>query len=349
MINVCGLTLYGDLAASTRYRLGQYVIPLRESAISVTVLPLLGNEYLREKFHNDRINKYQVLVDYAKRMSLLLTQRQFDIAFLHVELFPFLNGFIESRLLKIPYIYDFDDAFFLKYKRKLCSLLLANKFDPVVSRASYVLAGNQFLAEFARERNKNTIVVPTVVDTKRYVFRPLKEPGFFTVGWIGSPSTSVYLREVAAPLSRLSRGGPVRFVIVGGRCDPIEGVDVVHVPWSEDTEVSILNSFDVGIMPLFNDEWAKGKCAFKLIQYMACGVPVVASAVGANIDVVDDTCGFLADDEDSWVDGLERLRSDAGLRQRMGASARLRIEREYSLGRTLPIMESVMRTVAERR
>ena len=141
----------------------------------------------------------------------------------------------------------------------------------------------------------------------------------------------------------------MRFVIVGGRCDLIEGVDVVHVPWSEDTEVSILNSFDVGIMPLFNDEWAKGKCAFKLIQYMACGVPVVASAVGANIDVVDDTCGFLADDEDSWVDGLERLRSDAGLRQRMGASARLRIEREYSLGRTLPIMESVMRTVAERR
>ena len=200
-------------------------------------------------------------------------------------------GGIELRLLRIPYIYDFDDAFFLKYRHKRfrrVSFLLKDKFEPVISRAAAVLAGNHYLADYANQLNPATTCLPTVVDTDRYVRLSGERDDIFTVGWIGSPSTSVYLSALALPLAQLGREGPVRFVVVGGRCEAIDGVEVVNLPWEEATEVSLINTFDVGVMPLFDDEWARGKCALKLIQYMACGVPAVASPVGANLDVINE-------------------------------------------------------------
>jgi glycosyltransferase involved in cell wall biosynthesis len=352
VIKVCGLSLYGDLAASTRYRLGQYVEPLRKDGIDLSIHPLLDNEYLERRFSGTRPAFYNIFLGYAKRLACLFRQTRFDLAIVHVELLPFMPGLIESALLSIPYIYDFDDAFFLKYRigtLKPLSFLLANKFDPLIARAAFIFAGNKYLAEFARAFNPATTLLPTVVDTGRYICQARKQHDVFTVGWIGSPSTSTYLKGVALPLSRLSVDGPVRFVVVGGHCDPIEGVDVLNVPWDEASEITLLNSFDVGIMPLTDDDWARGKCAFKLIQYMACSVPVVASPVGANVDVVDSSCGFLASDEDAWVSSLRTLRGDRGLRLRMGASARLKIENNYSLRCTIRVMAEVIKIVAARK
>jgi glycosyltransferase involved in cell wall biosynthesis len=352
VIKVCGLSLYGDLAASTRYRLGQYVEPLRKYGIDLTIHPLLDNEYLERRFSGTRLDFYNIFSGYAKRLACLFRQTLFDLAIVHVELLPFMPGRIESTLLSIPYIYDFDDAFFLKYrigKLRPLSFLLANKFDSMITRAAFILAGNKYLAEFARTYNPATTLLPTVVDTDRYICRARKQRDVFTVGWIGSPSTSIYLKGVSLPLSRLSVDGPVRFVVVGGHCDPIAGVDIVNLPWDETSEITLLNSFDVGIMPLTDDDWARGKCAFKLIQYMACGVPVVASPVGANVDVVDSSCGFLASDEDAWVSSLRTLRGDRGLRLRMGASARLKIEKNYSLRNTIRVMAEVIKIVAARK
>lgn len=249
----------------------------------------------------------------------------------------------------IPYIYDFDDAFFLKYsldRFKKVSFLLRDKFNPIVKNAAAVTAGNNYLATYARQWNAATHVLPTVVDTTRYTPVPARQNGVLTVGWIGSPSTSVYLSELAKPLAELGREGPVRFLVVGGYSAAIPGVEVVNMPWSEATEVDMINTFDIGVMPLFDDEWAKGKCAFKLIQYMACGVPVVASPVGANVEVVTNECGLLAGSAVEWLAGLRTLRDSPALRQRLGDAGRERVVANYSLHTAVPKLAEVIRHAA---
>lgn len=347
-IKVLGLSLYGPLAASTRYRLTQYAPGLHQEGIDLEVRALLGDDYVQKIFSGQKYPLALLVKDYIDRAVLLFKQRKYDVAIVNAELFPLLPGFIESRLLRIPYIYDFDDAFFLKYRLerfKRVSFLLRNKFNPVVSRAAAVMAGNHYLADYAKQWNSATYWLPTVVDTERYTPVPSKREDVFTVGWIGSPSTSVYLSELAQPLMELGREGPVRFLVVGGHSAAIPGVEVVNMPWSEATEVEIIHTFDVGVMPLFDDEWAKGKCAFKLIQYMACGVPVIASPVGANVDVVSDVCGLLAASSGAWLDGLRRLRDEPALRQSFGVAARSRVEQMYSLRSTLPVMAETIKAV----
>ena len=349
MIKVCGLALYGFQAASTRYRLGQYVQGLKANGIDLHITPLLKDDYVTRTFAGRTYSIKELTIDYVNRLLFLTKQGKYDVAIVHVELFPLLPGGIESRLLRVPYIYDFDDAFFLKYRQKRfrrVSFLLKDKFAPVLSRAAAVLAGNHYLANYANQLNSATTFLPTVVDTDRYVPQASKRDHVFTVGWIGSPSTSVYLRVLASPLAQLGREGPVRFIVVGGRCEAIDGVEVVNLPWEEATEVRLINKFDVGVMPLFDDEWARGKCALKLIQYMACGVPVIASPVGANLDVINNSCGLLAGDSDAWLGGLRRLRDDRGLRRDMGVVGRQRVEQFYSLCTTLPVMTNVIKTVA---
>ncbi|WP_309678790.1 glycosyltransferase [Polaromonas sp.] len=348
-IKVLGLSLYGPLAASTRYRLTQYAPGLRRDGIDLEVRALLGDDYVQKSFAGQKYPLMNLLRDYLDRAALLLKQGRYDLAIVNAELFPLLPGLIESRLLRIPYIYDFDDAFFLKYRLdrfKRVSFLLRNKFNPVVSRAAAVMAGNHYLARYAKPWNAATHWLPTVVDTQRYLPRPVRREDVFTVGWLGSPSTSVYLSELTEPLAQLGLEGPVRLLVVGGRCAAIPGVEVVNLPWSEATEVDLINTFDVGVMPLFDDEWARGKCAFKLIQYMACGVPVLASPVGANVDVVAPDCGLLAASPAEWLNGLRRLRDDRALRQSFGAAARHRVEQLYSLDSTLPLMAETIKSVA---
>jgi len=352
MIKVCGLSLYGVAAASTRYRLEQYVAGLREFGVELDIVPLLSNEYIKRTYAGQKYRVLEIARDYAARAAFLLEQKRYDLAIVQAELFPFLPGGFESRLLRIPYVYDFDDAFFLKYRLerfKTVSFFLKNKFDPVVARAAAVFAGNRHLQDYALQRNPRTILLPTVVDTDRYVHAPRKTAGVFTVGWIGSPTTSVYLRELAAPLAQLGAEGPVRFLVVGGKCAPIDNVEVVNLPWEHATEVDEINGFDVGVMPLFDDPWARGKCALKLIQYMACGVPVVASPVGANLDVATQDCGFLAGDPAAWAERLRALRDDAALRSTMGAAALRRVEAQYSLRSALPIMAATLRSAARPR
>ena len=349
MIKVLGLSLYGPQAASPRYRLMQYSPGLRAHGIDLEVKSLLDDDYLRKTFGGGTYPALKILNDYLERMTLLFQQRDYDMAILHLELFPFLPGIVKSRLLTIPYIYDFDDAFFLKYRAdrfKRVSFLLKDKFNPIVSRAAAVMAGNSYLVDYAGRWNPETLLVPTVVDTDRYTHEPSKTDKIFTVGWIGSPSTSVYLSELVKPLADVAQEAPVRFIVIGGSCPEIRGVDVVHVPWSEETEVRMINTFDVGVMPLFDDEWAKGKCGLKLIQYMACGVPVVASPVGANLDVVDAGCGFFAENSVEWRDSLQRLRDNLALRCSMGENGRKRVEDLYSLRAMLPIVANTIKLVA---
>ena len=351
MTRVLGLALYGPLAASNRVRLRQYVGGLAAAGIELEIQSLLDNRYLHSRFQGHRSPLGDLLGMAIDRLRALLRKGAFDAAIVHCELFPLMPGWLESALLSMPYIYDFDDAFYLRYRSgRMAALkpLLGNKFDSVISGASAITAGNEHLAAYGRKLNSNVVVLPSVVDTTQFLPKKVGANEIFTIGWIGSPSTAVYLSQLVAPLAQLGEQGSLRFVVVGGKAPLIENVQVVELPWQEHTELDLINSFDVGVMPLPDDEWARGKCAFKLIQYMACGVPVVASKVGANVDVVTPDCGFLVENDNGWVDALNAFRHQAALRNKMGVSSRQRVEQHYSLARNLPVMVDVIRGILGR-
>jgi glycosyltransferase involved in cell wall biosynthesis len=345
MTKVLGLALYGPLAASTRYRLGQYAPGLALRGIELEIHSLLGDDYLRRRFSGRAPDLLPLLQAGLTRFSDLWSQKKFDALMLYCELFPLLPGWMESALLRQPFIYDFDDAFYLKYRQgrfSLVSPLLGCKFDTVIAGAKVVTAGNQLLAQYARKYNPNTSYLPTVVDTERYQPRLPGRSGMFTVGWIGSPSTSIYLSELVRPLSELGKEGPVQFIVIGGKAPVISNVKVLEIGWEERTEISLIQSFDVGVMPMPNDDWARGKCAFKLIQYMACAVPVVASAVGANMDVVTSECGFLASTHEEWLQALRAIRDQPRQSIEMGHGGRDRVVQHYSLQRNLPVLAEMI-------
>ena len=273
------------------------------------------------------------------------------MAVVHCELFPFMPGWLERALIRKPYIYDIDDAFYLRYqlgRKRIARSVLGGKFDSVMAGAAAVTAGNSVLAEYALQHNPTVKQLPTVVDTSRYVpFTGRRNP-VFTVGWIGSPSTASYLPELVAPLAALGAEAPLNFVVIGGKAPSIPNVNVIEVEWQEHTEVDLINTFDVGVMPLPDDDWARGKCAFKLIQYMACAVPVVASPVGANGDVVTLASGLMAGTANEWVQALKTIRDDASLRQRMGEAGRQRVVEHYSLHMALPKLAEMIYMAARK-
>ena len=171
------------------------------------------------------------------------------------------------------------------------------------------------------------------------------------VGWIGTPTTATYLKSLGPTLSRLAPQHP--YVLrVSGSGQPIEfsGVTTVNERWTLEREVELFNTCDIGVYPLNDDEWAKGKCGFKAIQFMACGVPVVAADVGVNRDIIQDGVnGFLASTEQEWDEKLGRLLADAALRQRIGAAGRKTIEERYSLAVNAPRLASLLREVVDRK
>jgi glycosyltransferase involved in cell wall biosynthesis len=342
MIKILGLALYGPLAASTRYRLSQYVLGLNSLGIDLQIRFLLGDDYLRLRFNGGKIPFKSIIKDVLTRFGDLSLQNKYNAIILHCELFPLMPGWLESLLLDKPYIYDFDDALYLKYqtgRMGFASPILGKKFNAIISGAAGVTAGNQFLADYSKKLNNNTKYFPTVVDTNKYI--PMLDNrgvGVFTIGWIGSPSTAPYLDELVEPLSLLGLEGDVRFIVIGGKAPYIPNIIIDEIVWSEESEIDLINSFDVGVMPLPDNEWTRGKCAFKLIQYMACALPVIASAVGANIDLVHKECGILVTSSKEWIEALRIIRDRANTRLNMGEVGRDRVLKHYSLKENLPVL-----------
>ena len=350
MIRVLGFSLYGPQAASHRVRLSQFQPGLASADINLTIQSLLDDAYLQRTFSGGRPSLRGLFSAYGQRLQALRKAERFDLAIVHCELLPYLPGWLERCLLKIPFIYDCDDAFFLKYRSgrlRLLQPLLDGKADRMMAAAVAVTAGNAALAAYAGQFSSNVRVLPSVVDTDQ--FRPAEIPPTghsadpFTLGWIGSPSTAPYLQLLVEPLQQLARERPVRLMVVGGPAPAIEGVEIIEQPWSLEQEVLLILQFHVGVMPLPDTPWARGKCAYKLIQCMACGIPVVASPVGANVDAVPPECGLLAESPEQWLAAFRRLAADPELRQRMGEAARHWVDQRYSLRSALPHLTGVIK------
>jgi glycosyltransferase involved in cell wall biosynthesis len=253
------------------------------------------------------------------------------------ELLPWVPAFAEFMLLPrgVRVILDYDDAVFHRYDMHASvavRAVLGQKLDKLMARADLVLAGNGYLAERARQAGaKRVAIVPTVVDLERYCPTSHELEGPVTVGWIGSPNTAPYLDQVKPVVNALAAGGRIRAVAIGARQDQVDGSAFEAVSWTEESEVDHLARCDIGIMPLTDTPWERGKCGYKLIQYMALALPVVASPVGVNTTLVGPDSGFLARDEKEWRAALLSLASDAGKRRMQGAAGREKVAKEYSL------------------
>jgi len=356
-VNITVLTRYQSAGASSRIRFYQYFGLLERIAgdLNFRTQALLGNGYLSRKYQGAS-TVAQVGMAYAARAASSGLWRTPDIWWLEKELWPWGSTWLESLLLaRRPYVLDIDDAIFHTYdthRSGIVRRLYGKKIDTLMAGAALVTAGNEYLADRARSAGAPWVeIVPTAIDLERYPLRamptvstPRTRP--LVVGWIGSPATVKYLGAVIAPLARLAESQPVRLHVIGASAPPIPGVEIVSVPWTEESEVNAISNFDVGIMPLPDSPWERGKCGYKLIQYMACGIPVLASPVGVNAQLVrPGETGYLASNADEWHEGLRQLALDPAIASRMGATGRRLVEESYCLQVTAPRIAGFFRQI----
>jgi glycosyltransferase involved in cell wall biosynthesis len=250
-------------------------------------------------------------------------------------------------------VLDYDDAWFLRYAGHPLRPLLQGKLDGLIRDSRATLVGNEFLGAWAQRAGARQVVeLPTLVAFERYRARPvLPAEGPLQIGWIGTPSSAeLYLKPLMPVLAEAVRQGWASLTVVGAKDPTLAAIGpVTFLPWSEDAEIDCLHRFDVGIMPLADDAWSQGKCAYKLIQYMAVGLPVVASPIGMNRKVVSHgENGFLATTAEEWLTSLRILAQDPDLRRRMGDAGRLRVERDFALDPATPRLIEALRAAAAR-
>jgi glycosyltransferase involved in cell wall biosynthesis len=291
---------------------------------------------------------------YIRRTSKLLFDRSYDLVWMEKEALPWVPALLESVFYKksVPYVIDYDDAVFHRYDQHPNALvrgILSRKIKKIMARSTVVVAGNQYIANFAQKAGAPRVeIFPTVVDLSKYKLKENFDPSFFTIGWVGSPSTSRHISIAEEALTNFCRKKDVEFRAMGALQRDLDEIPGKMVPWNEESETKELTHFDVGIMPLPDTPWEKGKCGFKLIQYMACGLPVIASPVGVNKEIVEHGVnGFLARDTEEWIQYLETLKENSDLCHKMGTAGRKKVESEFSLHKMAPRLVDLMKRVAE--
>ncbi len=349
------LSRYSRLAASSRLRTLQYCRWLNYAGFDVEYAALFDDGYLQRLYSGQR-SKAELFNYYRKRVSNLRRRPQPTLIWIEYEALPWLPWIFERALLpaSVPIVSDYDDAVFHRYDRHRFAhvrLLLGQKIDRIMQRSQLVTAGNEYLADRARRAGAERVeIVPTVVDLSQYsVLSEMRSKSSVQVGWIGTPETwNAFGQNLYHRINDTLVTNHARFLAIGAKPE-MESVGTLDmVPWSEDTEVSSIQSMDIGVMPLTDTPWTRGKCGYKLIQYMACGLPVVASPVGVNKDLVEHGVnGFLAETDGEWRSAIETLLSDVQLRRRMGNAGRKKMEEAYSLEDWGPRVAQMLCRVAD--
>jgi glycosyltransferase involved in cell wall biosynthesis len=352
MIRVLALTRYSRLGASSRLRSLQYVPFLAKYGIQMEVSSLFGDNYLVRQYSGLRTNWFNVLTDYFLQLCKLFAASKYDVLWIEKELFPDIPAFFERMLaaMGVRYIVDYDDAIFHNYDRSPSRMrrMLSDKIDVVMRNSGVVVCGNRYLASRAEMAGaKRVEIIPTVIDLERYEVASASDDGKVIVGWIGSPSSVKYLDTIAAVLAVLSKEFPFKLRVIGASIS-IPGVDVECRPWSESTEVQEIQQFSVGVMPLIDSDWERGKCGYKLIQYMACGVPVIGSPVGVNEEIINERNGILASTPEEWLRAFRMLLADRMLRRTMGNQGRIDVVNKYCVQMTAPRIAELIREVCSR-
>lgn len=358
MPRILALTRYQRLGAASRIRFLQFLPELSRRGLDIDVNYLLDDAYVERLYQGQRVAVSEVLRSYGKRLQLMAKPHRYRALWIEKEALPWIPALFERALLaRLPYILDLDDAWFHRYDRHpnaLARHLLGDKIDVLMRESAAVVAGNDYLAERARAAGACCVhLIPSVVDLARYpqsseASTPAAGLDKVVIGWIGTPVTARYLRQMRDVLEAVTNRGGVTLHIVGAKVpDELAGLPAVSIPWSEATEIQEINKFSMGIMPLRATPWEFGKCGFKLLQVMAAGLPVVASAVGVNTQIVRHGInGFLASSTQEWRDAIAALGADRALREQMGRAARKTVEENYSFSAVIDSLTSLLESVA---
>ncbi len=314
---------------ASRYRVLQYLDVLRASGVEDKVVRYPENR-----------SRWRALAGDLAECDIVFVQKK--------RLKPRRVRFIR-RCGPARIVYDVDDAVMFKSSRAKSrhSRKRMSAFGRMCKASNFVIAGNSYLEQMAREHNANTAIVPTSINTDLYPERKARETDDITLGWIGGRKSLVFLKELAPVLEEVHGRHPKsRLKIVCNKFFDLSRMPVVRKEWSETEEGADVASFDVGLAPLPDDPWSRGKCATKLLQCMAAGVPCVASAVGVHKEIIKEgENGFLAGTPEEWREALSRLCSDAGLRSDLGRKARATVERDYSLESSAPKLLEILRKI----
>lgn len=302
-----------ETASSTRYRVGDY-------------LPY----WQREGWNTEHLTHdgswrgwMQILKQARSAETVVILRRTFG--------FPWLALLRRaSRRL----VFDFDDAIFVRGSGERSASKYA-RFGRTVGACDLVWAGNRYLAEHAGKFNSHVVVIPTAVHAEKYAISPPKPDDSIDLVWIGSSATRKHLQTIVPALECAAERVPgLRLKIVADFSIAVEGMQVIPIQWTADGEAPALASSHIGIAPLPDNPFTRGKCGLKILQYMAAGLPVIASPVGVNGELVqDDVSGYTAVSDDDWVAAIERLAADAGLRRRLGEQARHICQQGYTVDR----------------
>ncbi|MCB0770455.1 MAG: glycosyltransferase family 4 protein [Flavobacteriales bacterium] len=331
-----------DRSPSQRYRFEQFVPYWERHGFSFHYAWLIDAEDDRRFYSPGQLSaKARIFMkSWKRRQEHVRMAKDFDLVMVQREAFMTGSTRFERALAAtgVPLIYDFDDAIWhmdvSEGNRKLRWLKDPGKTARIIRLADLVIAGNAFLADHAKKYSTRVETIPTVIDTDRYRPTAKISTGPVVIGWTGSHTSMAHLKQVLPMLKAVYAewGDRIRFRVISDRDFDGEGLPVENIRWSSATEAEDLAAIDIGIMPLPNDVWSRGKCGFKGLQYMAMAKAVVLSRVGVNPSIVQEGVnGLLAGDQDEWLLKLGQLIADPDLRQRIGQAARTTVEEHYSV------------------
>lgn len=362
-IRLLCLAYLNEENASTRHRLYKYVRHISEKEIDFDIFPPTDpTTYQRffvpwEKWGQYR---YFILV-FLGRFRAIWRSPKYDAVFVQREILseffydpPF---FIFALwLLNRNIIYDVDDAIWIfpphsvRSASRMLNTLTRWRFYWNVRLSKGVIVSTEYISDYVKKINRNVKVVPTLVDVEDFPVREHTESGPVIIGWTGGPGNLVFLKSVEKPLAGLALKYPIKLRVISSRTIVMDGIDVDFVPWDKATEATYISSFDIGIMPLPENDYTKGKGGFKILEYMAAGLPSVISPVGVNAHIIqNNTNGFFAKDDQEWVDTLSTLIEDASLRKKMGTEARAFVSGHYDYKIWVDIFVSTVKNVADNR
>jgi glycosyltransferase involved in cell wall biosynthesis len=347
-MNVLALASYPIEAAATRYRLSQFIEPLAQRGITLTIHPFINSQLFARLYSRGGMASKGAgfLSSTVVRLKDLLNATRADVVLIQREAMMFGPPIIEwliTRIIKRPMVLDLDDATYIPYTSPtyggLGALKWFGKTDSLIKWANLVTCGNRAIAEYVTSKQVRASIIPTVVDTD--LFRPPEngvQRKIPVVGWIGTHSTFPYLESVFPVLSELATHYDFLLKIVGsGKADiRIANVKIENLQWNMAREIEDFQSIDIGLYPidarLYSGKWALGKSGFKAIQYMAVGVPYVATPVGGSAEIGEaGNTHFFASSAEEWRKALELLISDEHTRRKMGAAGRRHAVEHYNL------------------
>ena len=340
------------IGPSQRFRFEQY-LPILQQDYEITEWTFWNEKawhalYLKTGFFR---KTGLLLLHFIRRWKHLWQVRRYDIVFLHREWAPIgppVFEWLVAKVFRKPVIYDFDDAIWLPNvsESNWFAVWFKSfwKVKHIIRWSTHVICGNQYLADFAKRYNSNITIIPTTIDTEKY--KPGKKTtNTITLGWTGTVTTTNHLKTIVPVLKRMQAKSHFFFVLISN-IDPQFDFDYQFVEWNAQTEVEDLQQIDIGLMPLIDTEWEKGKCGLKALQYMALEIPAVVSPVGVNKEIIKhEQNGFFATSEQEWETVLTKLMNDDELQRKIGMAGRKTVEEYYSVKKNVSFYSDVFEKV----